>query len=109
MNETTWLILFGILALSSFCVGIIFLVKYFKTKKLKFLWLGIGLTFIVPGLLLFFAYKLSYSSSYVTCYEPMVKNITENVTPLFLLYKKDLLKKTRTKVSDNVFGKISKK
>jgi hypothetical protein len=99
----------AILILASFIFGIVFLIKYFKTKKLKFLWLGIGLTFIVPGLLLFFAYKLFYSSSFVTCYKPMMTNIAENVTPLFLLYKKDLLKDIKTKIPKSVFQKISRK
>ena len=110
MNELIWLITFGVLILASLISGIVFLVKYFKTKTKKFLWIGLVLTFIVLGILIYLTYKIVFEPAMiVTCYEPMMVDIPQNMTPAFLLYKKGIIKKIKNRLPKNVVEKISKK
>jgi uncharacterized membrane protein len=47
-----------VLAIASLVGGIISLVKYAKTKNKLMLILGIVFTFIIPGILLYFAFRI---------------------------------------------------
>jgi hypothetical protein len=53
-----------VLALGSLAGGIVCLVKYAKTKEKTFLILGILFTFVIPALLLFFAFKTQVMVGY---------------------------------------------
>jgi hypothetical protein len=70
--DTTSLIIIGalvIVSIISLIFGILSFVKYSKTRKNTYLFLGILLTFIVPGILLYLALKI-YSPSTMIDYMP---------------------------------------
>jgi len=58
MDSTIIIITLVILAIASLIGGIISLVKFAKTKNKLMLVLGIIFTFIVPAILLYFAFKI---------------------------------------------------
>lgn len=58
--DTTSLIIMGLLVIAvivSIVFGILSFIKYGKTGERKFILLGILLTFIIPGLLLYFVLR----------------------------------------------------
>jgi hypothetical protein len=70
--DTTSLIIIGVLvivSIISLIFGILSLIKYSKTRKNTYLFLGILLTFIVPGILLYLAFRF-YVSSTMVVYMP---------------------------------------
>ena len=58
MEPTIIILILVLLAIASLVGGIISLVKYAKTKNKLMLILGIVFTFIVPGILLYFAFRI---------------------------------------------------
>ncbi len=102
--------IFIIFAGCSFIIGVYLLYKYKKTNIKKFLWFGILLTFIVPGILILIA--LSYYT-YISCYMPAAL-INGNISaliglPLFVKERDKFINKFRNQVSQDVFNKITKK
>ena len=75
MNDTTMLIILVALiigAIISLVFGIKFLIKYSKTRKNKYLYLGIIFTFVIPGILLIVAFKLwVYQGNSMILYGPL--------------------------------------
>jgi len=70
--DTTLLITISILviaAIVSIVFGILSFIKYSKTRKNIYLALGIILTFVVPGILLYLAFRF-YVSSTMVVYMP---------------------------------------
>lgn len=59
--DTTMLIIFILVilgAIVSLIFGIKFLIKYNSTRKKLYLFLGVVLTFVIPTILLFIAFRL---------------------------------------------------
>jgi uncharacterized membrane-anchored protein len=70
--DTTSLIIIGtlvIVSIISLIFGILSFIKYSKTRKNTYLVLGIILTFVVPGILLYLAFRF-YVSSTMVVYMP---------------------------------------
>lgn len=68
----TSLIILGVMvlvAIVSLVFGVLSFIKYSKTGKKKFLWLGILLTFIIPGILIYLAFRF-YIVSTAVVYAP---------------------------------------
>jgi len=69
-----WIVILPLLAgIISLVFGIILLVKYSKTRKGKYLFWGIILTFVVPGLLFYVALR-GYIASTGMIYMPAPPN-----------------------------------
>jgi len=104
-------ILLIILIIISIIIGAIFLYKYKKTKQKKFLWLGLVLSFVVPGILILILFWWIYTSA-ITCYAPVSDNgylSTIIGLPLFIKQRDRFVNKFKNQVSKDVFDKISKK
>lgn len=96
----------------SFIAGVYLLYKYKKTNIKKFLWFGILLTFIVPGLLILILLSWFVYTS-VSCYMsagPVNGNLSALIgIPLFVKQRDKFINKFRNQVSQDVFNKITKK
>jgi len=75
MDTTSWIIIGALVlvAIVSLVFGILSFVKYGKTGKKSFLFWGILLTFIIPGILIYFALKF-YVPSIMIEYMPSPDN-----------------------------------
>lgn len=107
------ILLVGIIC--SFIIGIFLLYKYRKTRSKKFLWLGLILTLIIPGLLILLLIWWIFSSITVSCYapacyEPVDGNFSAMLgIPLFVKQRDKFINKFRNQVSQDVFNKIIQK
>lgn len=104
---------FIILITISIISGAFSLYKYKKTKQKKFLWIGLVLTFIVPGILILIFIWWLYSSATASCYAPVSPYESSLSTilgiPLFIKQREKFVNKFKNQVSKDVFDKISKK
>ena len=114
MELTALVLLIGFFILIIF--GIFFLIKYFKTKQKIYLWLGLFLIFIIPGIIfgIIFLIYWYYSSTTMMCYAPVestptIKIIGLIITPLFIKQRHMFINKFEKRVSKDVFKKITQK
>ena len=102
-----------VLIIMSIIIGAFSLYKYKKTKQKKFLWLGLALTLVIPGILILILIWWIISSTMVTCYAPIDPGEGTLSTiiglPLFLKQRDIFVNKFKDQVSNDVFDKISKK
>ena len=106
-----WFIILVILTLVSIGIGIKFFIEYSKTKEKKFLLAAIILTFVIPGILLYFIYKIFFQIIIVktpACYT-VAQVPLKNTSTALLIYRKELIKKLSKRLPENVIKKISKK
>jgi len=97
-----------VLALASFIIGSLLLKKYYQTKKLIFLLVGLLLTFVIPGVYLLFLFSISARFT-ATCYAPfVVGSLFLTKTPKFNSYRKNAIKKLKDKLPDDLLSQISK-
>jgi len=101
-----------VLGLACLVLGIVLLVRFFKTEEKRFLWKGLVLTFIVPGFLAYLGYEVFKRIEDiiipVMCYT-LSSFPDRGLSPAFLLYREELLKKYEGSISIDVLAKISEK
>ncbi|MEF8878885.1 MAG: hypothetical protein V5A64_00660 [Candidatus Thermoplasmatota archaeon] len=98
----------------SIILGILSLLKYSKTKEKNYLWIGLLLTLVIPGLLTYILIWWINSQTTAACYAPTVnapdvKIIGLSITPLFIKQRDNFIKKFEEKVPRDVLKKINKK
>ena len=101
----------ALLLLAGVIPGAILLKKYFKTGQNKYWWWGIGLAFVLPGIIIYLTIKVveGYFEPSPSCYLPPPPSLNfKHLLPLaFTDYRNDLIKKYRHKLPSNVWEKIS--